>query len=85
MYGGAISMVCNIVRTGIRVTNRDQGYSPAKPKTECEAFSIGLSSKLSARSMVGTCRVRLMWWLWWWQARSKRLMRGGVFPCQTKN
>ena len=28
MYGGAVSMICNIVRTGIRTTNRGRDLTP---------------------------------------------------------
>jgi len=50
------------------------GYSPAKLKTKCEALGIALVTKPLAGSMARTYRVRLMQWLRWWQARSKRLM-----------
>ena len=85
MYGGTLSRICNIVSTRIRTTNTVQGYSPAKLKTECPALSITLASKLLGESTTGTCRVRIMWWLLWWQAGTKISTRDGVFLCQTEN
>ena len=54
MYGGALSMIYNIVTTGIRTMNR----SAAKPKNKCEELGIDLASKQLAWRVVGTCVVR---------------------------
>jgi hypothetical protein len=54
-----------------------RGYSPAKLKIKCPALSIGLASKLSVGSVVGTCRVRGKRLLRSWEPGIKRMSRGG--------
>ena len=48
-------MVVVVVAGQEQEIDERQGYSPAKPKTECEAPSIGLASKPLVGSVVGTC------------------------------
>ena len=78
-------MVVAVVAGQEQEIDGSQVCSPVKLKSECPALGIDLALKQLAGCMVGSCRVRLMRRLWWWQARSRRSMEvGGYSPCKWK-
>jgi hypothetical protein len=57
---GEVDMIVGVVGGQGPKIEWGWGYSPAKPKTECNALGIGLTFKSSAGGAVGMCSVRLM-------------------------
>ena len=55
------------------------GFWPAKSKTVRAALGFGLVWKSGVGRPVGTCQMLWMGELRWWEAGSKRLIRGGGF------
>ena len=46
MHGGAVSMICNITRTGFRTTNRVRGFAlPNRKPSASHLISVGCKGR----------------------------------------